>query len=187
MLLNYKILSNLTQTQGSWEIQLAYIEANIFGFCFIIQIQFTNEFKLTCICRELSSTVYDPFSQGTSSNTDPRSMGTNPSEGNFTSWSQAYNSTGHQHQQQHHHHSTALLSPTLFPHIQVFLLVHTILTWNNKNFTMIYESSSFCNIHMVAVRTLNGPHAICAQDWLDQFKFMAWGQPSQNEFFVLGF
>ncbi|KAL4604046.1 hypothetical protein ACB092_10G166200 [Castanea dentata] len=68
--------------------------------------------------RELSSTVYDPFSQGTSSNTDPRSMGTNPSEGNFTSWSQAYNSTGHQHQQQHHHHSTALLSPTLFPHIQ---------------------------------------------------------------------
>lgn len=147
MLLNYKILSNLTQTQGSWEIQLAYIEANIFGFCFIIQIQFTNEFKLTCICRELSSTVYDPFSQGTSSNTDPRSMGTNPSEGNFTSWSQAYNSTGHQHQQQHHHHSTALLSPTLFPHIQVFLLVHTILTWNNKNFTMIYESSSFCNLY----------------------------------------
>ncbi|GMY17235.1 agamous-like MADS-box protein AGL104 isoform X2 [Fagus crenata] len=62
--------------------------------------------------RELSSTVYDPFSHGTSSNTDPRSIGTNPSEGNFTTWPQAYTSTGHQH------HSTTLLSPNLFPHIQ---------------------------------------------------------------------
>ncbi|KAB1205451.1 Agamous-like MADS-box protein AGL15 [Morella rubra] len=57
--------------------------------------------------RELSSTVYDPFSQGTSSNTDPRSM----SEGNLTQWPQGYNSTAH--------HSTAFLPPTLFPHIQV--------------------------------------------------------------------
>lgn len=100
--------------------------------------------------------MYDPFSQGTSSNTDPRSMGTNPSEGNFTSWSQAYNSTGHQHQQQHHHHSTALLSPTLFPHIQVFLLVHTILTSKNRNFFYydLWIIIILQFIHMVAVRTL---------------------------------
>jgi len=45
--------------------------------------------------RELSSTVYDPFPQGTSSNADPRSM----SDGSLSAWSQGYNSTGH--------HSTA--------------------------------------------------------------------------------
>ncbi|XP_062159159.1 agamous-like MADS-box protein AGL104 [Alnus glutinosa] len=56
--------------------------------------------------RELSSTVYDPFPQGTNSNADPRSM----SDGSLSAWSQGYNSTGN--------HSTALLSPTLFPQIQ---------------------------------------------------------------------
>ncbi|XP_059434315.1 agamous-like MADS-box protein AGL104 isoform X1 [Corylus avellana] len=56
--------------------------------------------------RELSSTVYDPFPQGSSSTADPRSM----SDGNLASWPQGYSSTGH--------HSTALLSPTLFPQIQ---------------------------------------------------------------------
>ncbi|XP_021810376.1 agamous-like MADS-box protein AGL104 isoform X2 [Prunus avium] len=52
--------------------------------------------------RNLSSTLYDPFSQGTSSNADPSSMGechvsvTNASDGELPPWSQAYtNSSGH--------------------------------------------------------------------------------------------
>ncbi|KAI4337732.1 hypothetical protein L6164_016111 [Bauhinia variegata] len=44
--------------------------------------------------RDLSSAVYDPFSQGTSSNGDPRSMGechvTNPTDGNLQAWPQGY-------------------------------------------------------------------------------------------------
>ncbi|XP_020410352.1 agamous-like MADS-box protein AGL104 isoform X3 [Prunus persica] len=52
--------------------------------------------------RNLSSTLYDPFSQGTSSNADPSSMGechvsvTNASDGELPPWPQAYtNSSGH--------------------------------------------------------------------------------------------
>ncbi|VVA13752.1 PREDICTED: agamous MADS-box [Prunus dulcis] len=52
--------------------------------------------------RNLSSTLYDPFSQGTSSNADPSSMGechvsvTNASDGELPTWPQAYsNSSGH--------------------------------------------------------------------------------------------
>ncbi|KAF7829904.1 agamous-like MADS-box protein AGL104 [Senna tora] len=44
--------------------------------------------------RDLSSTVYDPFSQGTSSNADPRSIGEchvgNPTDGNLQAWPQGY-------------------------------------------------------------------------------------------------
>ncbi|KAF5442434.1 hypothetical protein F2P56_035091 [Juglans regia] len=65
--------------------------------------------SLNQLMRELSSTVYDPFSQGTSSNTDPRSMST---DGNLTAWPQAYNSTGH------HSATTNILPPTSFPPIQ---------------------------------------------------------------------
>ena len=42
----------------------------------------------------MQSTVYDPFSQGTSSHADARSIGechvTNPSDGNLPSWPQGY-------------------------------------------------------------------------------------------------
>ncbi|KAG6707276.1 hypothetical protein I3842_06G022700 [Carya illinoinensis] len=63
--------------------------------------------SLNQLMRELSSTVYDPFSQGTNLNTDPRSM----SDGNLTTWPQGYNSIGH-------HSAITILSQTSFPPIQ---------------------------------------------------------------------
>lgn len=68
--------------------------------------------------RNLSSTLYDPFSQGTSSNGggDPSSMGechvsvTNGSDGELPPWPQPYTSSGH--------HST-LMQPSLMPQYQV--------------------------------------------------------------------
>ncbi|GMN45277.1 hypothetical protein TIFTF001_014451 [Ficus carica] len=67
--------------------------------------------------RELASTVYDPFSQGTSSNVDPNSMGgechvPNASDGDhLQAWPQPYppTSTGQ---------LPSLLPPTLYPQIQ---------------------------------------------------------------------
>ncbi|KAK9930600.1 hypothetical protein M0R45_027634 [Rubus argutus] len=67
--------------------------------------------------RNLSSTLYDPFSQGTSSNGggDPSSMGechvsvTNGSDGELPPWPQPYTSSGH--------HST-LMQPSLMPQYQ---------------------------------------------------------------------
>ncbi|XP_058744574.1 agamous-like MADS-box protein AGL104 [Vicia villosa] len=66
--------------------------------------------------RDLSSTVYGSFSQGTSSNVDPRAIGechvANPNDANLQAWPQGYTLYPHhqqpqQHQQQHqhqHHH-----------------------------------------------------------------------------------
>ncbi|KAH9756718.1 Agamous-like MADS-box protein AGL104 [Citrus sinensis] len=63
--------------------------------------------------RDLSTTMYDPLLQGTSSNAGPHSIGechvTNPSGENFATWPQAYVSAGL--------HS-APLSPSLYPQIQ---------------------------------------------------------------------
>ncbi|BFG19229.1 hypothetical protein CerSpe_055030 [Prunus speciosa] len=66
--------------------------------------------------RNLSSTLYDPFSQGTSSNADPSSMGechvsvTNASDGELPPWPQAYtNSSGH---------PATLMSSGLLPQFQ---------------------------------------------------------------------
>ncbi|XP_024168728.1 agamous-like MADS-box protein AGL104 isoform X1 [Rosa chinensis] len=67
--------------------------------------------------RNLSSSLYDPFSQGTSSNggADPSSMGechvsvTNGSDGELPPWPQPYTSSGH--------HST-LMQPSLMPQYQ---------------------------------------------------------------------
>ncbi|PQM41476.1 agamous-like MADS-box protein AGL104 isoform X2 [Prunus yedoensis var. nudiflora] len=66
--------------------------------------------------RNLSSTLYDPFSQGTSSNADPSSMGechvsvTNASDGELPPWPQAYtNSSGH---------PSTLMSSGLLPQFQ---------------------------------------------------------------------
>ena len=66
--------------------------------------------------RNLSSTLYDPFSQGQSSNADPSTMGqchvsvTNDSDGELPLWHQAYTTSSG-------HHST-LIPPTLLPHYQ---------------------------------------------------------------------
>ncbi|KAH9690864.1 Agamous-like MADS-box protein AGL104 [Citrus sinensis] len=63
--------------------------------------------------RDLSTTMYDPLLQGTSSNAGPHSIGechvTNPSGENFATWPQAFVSAGL--------HS-APLSPSLYPQIQ---------------------------------------------------------------------
>ncbi|KAL6184809.1 hypothetical protein ACLB2K_046209 [Fragaria x ananassa] len=67
--------------------------------------------------RNLSSSLYDPFSQGTSSNggADPSSMGechvsvTNGSDGELPPWPQPYTSSGH--------HSN-LMQPSLMPQYQ---------------------------------------------------------------------
>nr|XP_011465524.1 PREDICTED: MADS-box transcription factor 5 isoform X3 [Fragaria vesca subsp. vesca] len=67
--------------------------------------------------RNLSSSLYDPFSQGTSSNggADPSSMGechvsvTNGSDGELPTWPQPYTSSGH--------HSN-LMQPSLMPQYQ---------------------------------------------------------------------
>lgn len=77
------------------------------------------------ICRNLSSTLYDPFSQGTSSNADPSSMGechvsvTNASDGELPPWPQAYtNSSGH---------PSTLMPSGLLPQFQVhFFILHTL-------------------------------------------------------------
>ncbi|RXH75843.1 hypothetical protein DVH24_042630 [Malus domestica] len=66
--------------------------------------------------RNLSSTLYDPFSQGQSSNADPSTMGqchvsvTNDSDGELPLWHQAYTTSSG-------HHST-LIPPTLLPQYQ---------------------------------------------------------------------
>ena len=76
--------------------------------------------------RDLSSTVYGSFSQGTSSNVDPRGIGechvANPNEGNIQTWPQGYTLYSqhqpHQHQIQHdivggtddHHHIHDMMS-----------------------------------------------------------------------------
>lgn len=57
------------------------------------------------MCRDLSSTVYGSFSQGTSSNVDPRGIGechvANTNDSNLQTWPQGY--TLYPHHQQHHH------------------------------------------------------------------------------------
>ncbi|CAN6587213.1 unnamed protein product [Malus baccata var. baccata] len=66
--------------------------------------------------RNLSSTLYDPFSQGQSSNADPSTMGqchvsvTNDSDGELPLWHQAYTTSSG-------HHSS-LIPPTLLPQYQ---------------------------------------------------------------------
>ncbi|XP_031273010.1 agamous-like MADS-box protein AGL104 [Pistacia vera] len=63
--------------------------------------------------RDLSTTMYDPLLQLTSSNTGPHGIGecqiTNPGGENYPTWPQAYVSTGF--------HSSPI-SPTLYPQIQ---------------------------------------------------------------------
>ncbi|KAH7567797.1 hypothetical protein JRO89_XS07G0151900 [Xanthoceras sorbifolium] len=63
--------------------------------------------------RDLSSTMYDPLLQGTSSNAGPHSIGdchvSNPTGENFPTWHQTYVSTGL--------HSTPI-SPSMYPQIQ---------------------------------------------------------------------
>ncbi|KAM1670345.1 hypothetical protein ACFX14_044020 [Malus domestica] len=64
----------------------------------------------------LSSTLYDPFSQGPSSNADPSTMAqchvsvTNASDGELSSWPQAYTTSSG--------HPSTLISPTLLPQYQ---------------------------------------------------------------------
>ncbi|KAL2317732.1 hypothetical protein Fmac_031608 [Flemingia macrophylla] len=67
--------------------------------------------------RDLSSTVYGSFSQGTNSNADPRGMGechvSNPSDGNLQAWPQGY--TLYPHMQ---HDMVGPDMPDMMPHGQ---------------------------------------------------------------------
>jgi hypothetical protein len=60
------------------------------------------------VFRDLTSTVYGSFSQGTSSNVDQRAIGechvANPNDGNLQAWPQGYTLYPHHQQQQQHQH-----------------------------------------------------------------------------------
>ncbi|KAG8660422.1 hypothetical protein MANES_02G156400v8 [Manihot esculenta] len=64
--------------------------------------------------RDLSSTMYDPLLQGSSSNGEAHSMAechvTNPNDHNFSTWPQPYSSTAL--------HSNPMPAPSLYPQIQ---------------------------------------------------------------------
>lgn len=73
----------------------------------------------------MSSTVYGSFSQGTSSNADPRGMGechvSNPSDGTLQPWPQGYTLYPHHHIQ---HDMVGPDMPDMMPHAQVITASH---------------------------------------------------------------
>ncbi|KAL5128643.1 Agamous-like MADS-box protein AGL104 [Glycine soja] len=90
--------------------------------------------------RDLSSTMYGSFSQGRSSNADPRGMGechvSNPSDGNLQAWPQGYTLYPHHIQ----HDMVGPDMPDMMPHAQVNLPI-TALEPPKNNEPVEYDQS----------------------------------------------
>ncbi|XP_020228054.1 agamous-like MADS-box protein AGL104 isoform X2 [Cajanus cajan] len=90
--------------------------------------------------RDLSSTVYGSFSQGTSSNVDPRGMGechvSNGSDGNLQAWPQGY--TLYPHMQ---HDMVGPDMPEMMPHGQVNIPITASHVEPPKNEPVEYDQS----------------------------------------------